>query len=153
MRSFRPSSAWIALAGRSVYSEHEGVMDLAGAETGLYGRFKLACAAATTAGLPGMFATAEVRGLRVVMTTAPGLGFLNSVTGLNESSAVDLMPLLDDLQATGVPSPCVVTGPMAPESRPAPGFPRVRGIRGQAGRRPSPVGRRCLAAHRKVDGN
>lgn len=98
-----------------MYSDHDGVMDLAGAETSLHGRSELACAAAITAGLPGMFGTAKVRDLRVVMTTAPGLGFLNSVTGLNESSAVDLMPLLDDLRATGMPSPCVVTGTVAPE--------------------------------------
>lgn len=97
-----------------VYPDHDGVMDLAGAETSLHGRSELACAAATTAGLPGMFGTAKVRGLRVVMTTAPGLGFLNSVTGLNEFSAVGLMSLLEDLRATGMPSPCV-TGPVAPE--------------------------------------
>lgn len=90
-------------------------MDLAEAESSLHGRFELACAAATTAGLPGVFETAKVGGLHAVMTTAPGLGFLNSVTGLNGFSAHNLVPLLHDLRATGMPSPCVVTGPAAPE--------------------------------------
>ena len=90
-------------------------MDLAGAESSLHRRLELACAAATTARLPGRFVTAEVNGLRAVMTTAPGLGFLNSITGLTRSSAEGLLPLLDELQAEGEPSPCVVTGPMDPD--------------------------------------
>ncbi|WP_091413543.1 GNAT family N-acetyltransferase [Friedmanniella luteola] len=90
-------------------------MDLAGAESSLHERFELACAAATTAGLPGTFGTAKVRGLRVVMTTAVGLGFLNSITVLDESSTADLSPVLDHLRATGMPPTCVVTGSVAPE--------------------------------------
>lgn len=90
-------------------------MDLAEAESSLHERFEIACAAATAAGLPGTFATTRFRGLRVAMATSPGLGFLNTVTGLNESSARNLGPLLGNLEVAGLPSPCVMTALVAPE--------------------------------------
>jgi hypothetical protein len=61
-------------------------MDLRVAEQRLHDRSRVAFAAAAAAGQPGRFHAFERGGLLALLTTSPGLGFLNSVSGLTQES-------------------------------------------------------------------
>lgn len=89
--------------------------DLTASTRALHERMRLACAAATDAGLPGTFRAMEAGGLRAVLVTAPGLGFLNAVTGVDERSAAALPGLLAVFASAGAPAPAVVGGPATPQ--------------------------------------
>jgi hypothetical protein len=52
----------------------------------MHDRSRVAFTAAARAGLPGRFCAFEHKGLLALLTTSPGLGFLNSVSGLTEES-------------------------------------------------------------------
>jgi hypothetical protein len=79
-------------------------MDLRTAELRLHDRSRLACTAAAAAGLPGRFAAFEHGGLLALLTTAPGLGFLNSVSGLTEERMDALPAVLAVFMADAVSS-------------------------------------------------
>lgn len=80
------------------------------AEHGLHDRARLAFSAARAAALPGCFLTVETAGLRALVTTSPGLGFLNSVTGVTEASIEELPDVLSAFTAAGAPPPSLTTG-------------------------------------------
>ena len=62
--------------------------------------------AAAEAGVPGRFCAFEHNGLLALLTTAPGLDFLNSISGLTEAGTQDEELLfLDTLAAGYSPSP------------------------------------------------
>jgi hypothetical protein len=79
-------------------------MDLRRAERRLHDRSRLAFAAAAAAGQPGRFHAFERSGLLALLTTSPGLGFLNSVSGLTEESMDALLPVIAVFTAAGVSS-------------------------------------------------
>lgn len=80
-------------------------------------RSQLACAAAIDAGLPGMFRVTRSGALTAVLTTAPGLEFLNAVHGIDERSIAGLPRLLAEYVDAGAPSPSAVGGPVTPALR------------------------------------
>jgi hypothetical protein len=79
------------------------------AEEAVHARARIAFDAARAAGLPGQFRAFEISGLRALLTSSPGLGFLNSVTGVTEESTSALASVLDVFRryASG---PTLVTG-------------------------------------------
>jgi hypothetical protein len=82
-------------------------MDLRAAELRLHDRSRLAFTAAAAAGLPGRFDAFEHGGLLALLTTAPGLGFLNSVSGLTEERMDALPAVLAVYMADAVSSLCL----------------------------------------------
>jgi GNAT superfamily N-acetyltransferase len=84
-------------------------MDLHVGERCLHDRSRAAFAAAARAGQPGRFHAFERSGLLALLTTSPGLGFLNSVSGLTEESMAALPAVIAVFAAAGVPSWSVAT--------------------------------------------
>lgn len=80
-------------------------MDIKTAERRLHDRGRLAFAAAASAGLPGHFRAFEVEGLLGLLTTSPGLEFLNSVSGVTEDSLDAVPDVLAAFASVGAPSP------------------------------------------------
>ncbi|QSB13443.1 hypothetical protein JQS43_17775 [Natronosporangium hydrolyticum] len=80
-------------------------MDITTAERRLHDRGRLAFAAAASAGLPGYFRAFEVNGLLGLLTTSPGLEFLNSVSGVTEDSLDAVPDVLAAFASAGAPSP------------------------------------------------
>lgn len=78
----------------------------------MFERSRLACAAATDAGLAGSFRTVSSGALTAVLTTARGLEFLNAVHGVDERSVDGIPGLLAEFQEAGAPSPSLVSGPV-----------------------------------------
>jgi Acetyltransferase (GNAT) domain len=84
-------------------------VDLHTAERCLHDRSSAAFAAAADAGLPGRFRAFEHDGLLALLTTSPGLGFLNSVCGLTSESLHALPGVLAVFSAAGAPLPRLAT--------------------------------------------
>jgi hypothetical protein len=84
-------------------------VDLRTAERCLHDRSGAAFAAAAEAGLPGRFRAFEHDGLLALLTTSPGLGFLNSVCGLTSESLDALPGVLAIFAAAGAPLPRLAT--------------------------------------------
>jgi hypothetical protein len=84
-------------------------VDLCTAERCLHARSGAAFAAAAEAGLPGRFRAFEHDGLLALLTTSPGLGFLNSVCGLTSESLGALPGVLAVFAAAGAPLPRLAT--------------------------------------------
>lgn len=84
-------------------------MDLRTAERCLHDRSGAAFAAAAKAGLPGRFRAFEHDGLLALLTTSPGLSFLNSVSGLTSESLDALPAVLAVFAAAGAPLPRLAT--------------------------------------------
>ena len=84
-------------------------MDLRTAERCLHDRSSAAFAAAAGAGLPGRFRAFEHDRLLALLTTSPGLGFLNSVCGLTSESLDALPGVLAVFSAAGAPLPRLAT--------------------------------------------
>ncbi len=92
--------------------------DLHAAERALHERAEPSFDAARRAGSPGLFETREVDGLFVVLTTSPGLGFLNSITGVT-SSLLDALPgALAFFAEANASGPSISTAPWSPGSVP-----------------------------------
>lgn len=85
-------------------------MDLRAAERCLHDRGRLAFATAAAAGMGGEFSAFEHQGLLVLLTTAPGLGLLNLVTGVTGETVGALPAVAGRFAAAGVPS-WSLTGP------------------------------------------
>jgi hypothetical protein len=79
-------------------------VDLRTAEQGLHDRGRLAFATAAAAGLGGEFSAFGHQGLLVLLTTAPGLGLLNLVTGVTPGTIGALPGVTGLFAAAGVPS-------------------------------------------------
>ena len=79
-------------------------MDLRTAEQSLFDRGRLAFATAAAAGMAGEFSAFGHQGLLVLLTTAPGLGLLNLVTGVTQETAGALPGVAGLFAAAGVPS-------------------------------------------------
>src|SRR4051794_3651949 len=84
--------------------------DVRPAEGAVFARGRLAFAAASAAGLAGRFLAFENAGLRVLLTTSPGLEYLNMVTGVDEASIRALPAVLAAYDSAGRQPPTVVTG-------------------------------------------
>jgi GNAT superfamily N-acetyltransferase len=84
-------------------------VDLRTAERCLHDRSSAAFAAAAAAGLPGRFRAFEHDGLLALLTTSPGLSFLNSVCGLTSESLDALPSVLAIFAAAGAPLPQLAT--------------------------------------------
>jgi hypothetical protein len=84
-------------------------VDLAAAERCLHDRSKVAFAAAAEAGVPGRFCAFEHNGLLALLTTAPGLGFLNSISGLTEESLDALPDVIAVFAAANASAPSLAT--------------------------------------------
>jgi hypothetical protein len=84
-------------------------VDLRTAERCLHNRSSAAFAAAAGAGLPGRFRAFEHDGLLALLTTSPGLSFLNSVCGLTRESLDSLPGVLAIFEAAGAPLPRLAT--------------------------------------------
>jgi hypothetical protein len=88
-------------------------VDLRTAERCLHDRSSAAFTAAAEAGLPGRFRAFEHDGLLALLTTSPGLSFLNSVCGLTRESLDELPGVLAIFAAAGAPLPRLATdGPV-----------------------------------------
>jgi hypothetical protein len=81
-------------------------VDLRTAERCLHDRSGAAFAAAAGAGLPGQFRAFEHDGLLALLTTSPGLGFLNSVCGQSLDALPDVLAVFT---AAGAPLPRLAT--------------------------------------------
>jgi GNAT superfamily N-acetyltransferase len=92
-------------------------VDLRTAEQCLHDRSGAAFAAAAAAGLPGRFRAFERDGLLALLTTSPGLGFLNSVCGLTSESLDALPGVLAVFAAAGAPLPRLATDGPVPAGR------------------------------------
>ncbi|MEJ7704840.1 MAG: hypothetical protein WKF47_14815 [Geodermatophilaceae bacterium] len=90
--------------------------DLLAAERALQQRAQLSFAAARQAGLPGLFETHDLDGLFAVLTTSPGLSFLNSITGVTSASLDALPRALEVFAAANAPGPSIGTAPWSPAS-------------------------------------
>jgi hypothetical protein len=102
-----PASSLRRAAG-SIHVRNTAKMDLRVAERRLHDRSRVAFAAAAAAGQPGRFQAFERSGLLALVTTSPGLGFLNSVSGLTEESMDALPAVLAVFTAARVSSPSLV---------------------------------------------
>ncbi|MGH3275086.1 MAG: hypothetical protein ACRDNZ_12290, partial [Streptosporangiaceae bacterium] len=89
-------------------------VNLRTAELSLHERSRTAFAAATAAGLPGQFRAFERGGLLALLTTAPGLSFLNSVTGLTQESLEVLPEVMAVFAAARVSSVSLAAGEPTP---------------------------------------
>lgn len=85
-------------------------MDLRTAELCMHDRSRVAFAAASRAGLPGRFCAFEHKGLLALLTTSPGLGFLNSVSGLTEESLGALPGVIAVFATANAPALSLATG-------------------------------------------
>lgn len=79
-------------------------MEIRAAEQCLHDRGRMAFAAAAGAGLGGEFSAFGHHGLMVLLTTAPGLGLLNLVSGVTARAAGALPGVISRYAAAGVPS-------------------------------------------------
>src|ERR1022692_2859764 len=75
----------------------------------MHDRSRVAFAAAARVGLPGWFCAFEHKGLLALLTTAPGLGFLNSVSGLTEESLGALPSVLAVFATANAPALSLAT--------------------------------------------
>ena len=87
-----------------------GAAGLAAATAALHDRVGLAFAAAIDADLPGTFRTFRSGELRALLTTSPGLSFLNTVSGVDEDSAPGLPGVRAACRDAGAPRPTLVGG-------------------------------------------
>jgi hypothetical protein len=84
---------------------------LTAAAWAVHERARLAFAAANRSDLPGVFRTFRAGGLMALLTTAPGLSFLNTVSGVDAETAPGLPRVLATFQDAGAPRPTLVGGP------------------------------------------
>lgn len=84
------------------------------AQRALHDRTRIAFEAARRSGIPGRFHVSEAHGLLVVLTTAQGLGYLNTVTITEGASLTDLPEILREFRAGGIHDPTV----LAPDDDP-----------------------------------
>jgi GNAT superfamily N-acetyltransferase len=89
-------------------------VDLRTAERSLHDRSRTAFAAAAGAGLPGRFSAFEHGGLLALLTTSPGLSFLNSVSGLTEESLDALPDIIAIFATASIPSLSLTTAEPTP---------------------------------------
>jgi hypothetical protein len=122
-------------------------VDLRTAERCLHDRSSAAFAAAAGAGLPGRFRAFEHDRLLALLTTSPGLGFLNSVCGLTSESLDALPGVLAVFAAAGAPLPRLATDGLATDWPALAGRLRRLGF-GPAG--PRPVATTDLLSRRAV---
>lgn len=85
------------------------------AQRGLHDRTRPAFSAARASGIDGHFHVSASPGLLVALTSAPGLGFLNTVTVLDDAALGELPAVLAEFQGAGVTQPTVI----APDDEPA----------------------------------
>jgi GNAT superfamily N-acetyltransferase len=108
-------------------------VDIRTAELSLHDRGRLAFDAAAAAGLGGEFSAFGHQGLLVLLTTAPGLGALNLVTGVTGETVSALPGVAGLFAAAGVPSwfligPPTGLGTQLRRQGLAPGPPRPLGL-------------------------
>jgi GNAT superfamily N-acetyltransferase len=84
-------------------------VDISAAERCLHDRGRLAFASAASAGLPGQFRAFQIEDLRVLLTTSPGLDFLNSVSGVTERSFDAVPGVLTTFASAGAPPPVLTS--------------------------------------------
>lgn len=89
--------------------------DLAATTVALHERGRLAFAAAAEAGLPGTFRACGSGRLRSLLTTSPGLSFLNTVSGVDEGSLPALPRVLAAFRSAGAPWPSLTGAAATPE--------------------------------------
>lgn len=87
-------------------------MDLRTAEQSLHDRGRLAFATAAAAGMTGEFSAFGHQGLLVLLTTAPGLGLLNLVTGVTAETVGALPAVAGRFAAAGVPAWSLIGPPV-----------------------------------------
>lgn len=85
------------------------------AQRALHDRTRVAFKAARENGIDGQFHVSETQGLLVVLTTAQGLGFLNTVTITDDASLAELPEILRQFRSAGIDDPTV----LAPDDEPA----------------------------------
>ena len=81
----------------------------------LHDRTRVAFEAAGQSGIDGEFHVSDTHGLLVVLTTAPGLGFLNTITVTDDASLPSLPEILGQFRSAGIDDPTVI----APDDDPA----------------------------------
>jgi GNAT superfamily N-acetyltransferase len=84
-------------------------MNISAAEQCLHDRGRLAFAAAAAAGLPGQFRAFQFEGMLVLLTTSPGLDFLNSVSGVTKRSLDAVPDVLTTFASAGAPPPALTS--------------------------------------------
>lgn len=89
--------------------ERPGDSHLSMAQRAMHARTGMAFDAASRDGMAGQFRVFDEGGLLVVLTTARGLGFLNTVTVTDAASARGLPDVLDLFRAAGTAPPIVVS--------------------------------------------
>jgi hypothetical protein len=85
------------------------------AQRALHDRTRVAFEAAAQSGIDGRFHVSETHGLLVVLTTAQGLGFLNTITITDDASLPELPEILGQFRSAGIDDPTVI----APDDDPA----------------------------------